>query len=130
MSQGSLVCCGSPLFLKSNYGYGYNLILTRKITRQNVIQRTEDKDIAELIKSIVPSAQINSSINTEISFKLPTEESSKFPKLLTQIEDKKDKLNVSNIGISVTSLEEVFLKLFEFLKFFELKLNFNFIFQS
>ena len=30
MSKGSLRCCGSPLYLKSKYGSGYSLVLTRK----------------------------------------------------------------------------------------------------
>ena len=40
MAQGRLICCGSPLFLKSRFGVGYNLVCTRTTARSE----NEDDD--------------------------------------------------------------------------------------
>ena len=125
MSQGSLNCCGSPLFLKNKFGSGYNLILTRKRTNPNshLASRPYDESksksasddqltgkIIEMVSRIIPSSSLNSNINSEISFKLPTEEANKFPELFIEIERRKEELGVFNAGISVASVEEVFLR--------------------
>lgn len=106
MSRGSLSCCGSPLFLKSKYGDGYNLVCIKKTN-----DSTSDNHIINLISKHIPSSKLNSNINTEISFVLPKEEAAKFPELLRDLETNKDNLNIVNIGISVTTVEEVFLKI-------------------
>lgn len=41
---------------------------------------------------------------------LPIENTDKFPGLFQELEYKKEKLAVLNIGISITTLEDVFLK--------------------
>lgn len=117
MSRGSLKCCGSPLYLKSKYGSGYNLILTRKrrnVAAENIEDNTSFKDqtdkIISLLNQFLPNAKLNSNINSEISFILPTEESGKFPQLFAEIEKNKNELGILNVGISVTTVEEVFLK--------------------
>ena len=40
MSKGNLKCCGSPLYLKSKYGDGYNLVINRKKTADNSEKKT------------------------------------------------------------------------------------------
>ena len=142
MSKGTLRCCGSPLYLKSKYGSGYNLTLTRM--RSNVSNldnevKTELNDdlrlthkIIKLVSSIIPNSKLSSNLNSEISFQLPTEESNKFPSLFNKIEKKKEKLKILNVGISVTTVEEVFLKLVYFVLFIYLVLNIstNIIFKN
>jgi len=117
MSKGSLHCTGSPLFLKSNYSSGYSLILTKKQqekqtdkTAMNTNDEFNTKQITDLIQSIIPYAKLNSNINSEISFLLPIEYTKEFPRLLDEIDSAKEKLNLVNIGISATTLEQVFLK--------------------
>ena len=113
MSKGTLRCCGSPLYLKSKYGSGYNLTLTRMRNDQksglnNDLRLTHK--IIKLVQKIIPDSKLSSNLNSEISFQLPTEESSKFPTLFGKIEKKKEALNILNVGISVTTVEEVFLR--------------------
>ena len=121
MSKGSLKCCGSPLYLKSKYGNGYNLVITKKKQNQPNVDRADSLDfsaksrnttnkINDLVMSIIPSAKLNSHINLEISFVLPTEESGKFSRLFETLEDKKDELGIVNVGVSVTTIEDVFLR--------------------
>ncbi len=115
MSRGELRCCGSPLYLKSMYGSGYNLIITRKndYNASNSTSNDNTHQLAELVSQHVNNAKLNSEINSEISFVLPKEECSKFPDLLLDLETKKESLNIINIGISITTVEDVFLKIGE-----------------
>ena len=119
MSKGSLRCCGSPLYLKSKYGSGYSLVLTRKKRTNSqldniALNNESDIDltnkIIDLVEKTVPHSKLSSNINTEIGFVLPTEETSKFPELFDKIDKMKDELKILNVGISVTTVEEVFLK--------------------
>ena len=107
MSQGELKCCGSPIYLKSKYGSGYNLILTKNKMASG---ESNSNRIIELVKGIIPNAKLHSDINSEISFMLPIQDTDKFSALFVQLEDLKDNLNILNIGISITTLEDVFLK--------------------
>lgn len=118
MSKGSLRCCGSPLYLKSKYSSGYNLVLTKttKTDNQNnaVLSSSGENETdirtIELVKSVVPDAQVNENLASEISFILPADQTSRFADLFARIENKKQTLNVNNVGISISTLEDVFLK--------------------
>lgn len=136
MSRGSLRCCGSPLFLKSKYSSGYNLVLTKrqldsaaanedestnnnnnnddKTTKEGHNHHTTSYEtgnrIRNLIQSILPEAALNENLNSEISFVLPSEKTGKFSELFEKLEENKQYLNIDNIGISISTLEDVFLK--------------------
>ena len=115
MSRGELKCCGSPIYLKSMYGSGYNLILTRKTSFEPTeIHGVENTNkIVGLINRHINNSKLNSEIAGELNFILPKEECAKFPDLLLDLETNKDSLNIVNIGISITTIEDVFLKIGE-----------------
>ncbi|XP_011653436.1 ABC transporter A family member 1 isoform X3 [Cucumis sativus] len=123
MANGSLKCCGSSLFLKHKYGVGYTLTLVKSAPTVSVA--------ADIIYRHIPSAVCVSEVGTEISFKLPISSSSSFESMFREIENymqrtvsnsaincsletsadiEKDHLGIDSYGISVTTLEEVFLK--------------------
>ncbi len=111
-------CCGSPIYLKSMYGSGYNLILTRKTNydciqneAMNPIENTNE--LIRLVNKHINNSKLNSDIAGEVSFILPKEECAKFPDLLLDLETNKVALNIVNIGISITTIEDVFLKIGE-----------------
>nr|QNH67917.1 ATP-binding cassette transporter subfamily A member 3 X1 [Brachionus plicatilis] len=110
MSKGSLRCCGSPLFLKSKYGSGYNLVLTKKRDENPV---DHDKEIIDLVTKSIPNSKLNTNLKSEISFVLPSEEAAKFSYLLDEIDKNRERLEIANVGISVTTIEDVFLKIGE-----------------
>ena len=124
MSQGSLYCCGSPLYLKSKFSSGYNLVLTKKhiecspndsnakidLYSINSNNNLATAKIIDLVQSVVPDAVLNSKINNEITFTLSIEHSHTFPKLFEQLDELKEELNLVNVGISATTIEQVFLK--------------------
>ena len=121
MSKGSLRCCGSPLFLKSKYSSGYNLVLTKKkfdsavdegeveTTTTTTTGEVSDR-LTNLIQGVIPEAILHENLNSEISFILPAQQTAKFSELFEKLDDNKPKLNIDNIGISISTLEDVFLK--------------------
>ncbi|KAK9664352.1 hypothetical protein RND81_14G035600 [Saponaria officinalis] len=116
MANGSLKCCGSSLFLKHQYGVGYTLTLAKTTAGTSMA--------ADIVYRHIPSAAIVSEVGTEISFKLPLASSSCFEAMLQEIESCMRNstscsgagayvngcAGIESYGISVTTLEEVFLR--------------------
>jgi len=69
--------------------------------------------VLSFIRSFVPSAQALSQAAGEISFQLPLSSVSNFAALFDALEERKDDMGVANYGVSMTRLEEVFLRLAE-----------------
>ncbi|GAB2295549.1 Phospholipid-transporting ATPase abca1 [Dionaea muscipula] len=115
MANGSLKCCGSSLFLKHQYGVGYTLTLVKNAPVASVA--------TDIIYRHIPSASLVSEVGTEISFKLPLTSSSSFEHMFKEIEtymknpapnseisQNENCPGIESYGISVTTLEEVFLR--------------------
>ncbi|KAF5176169.1 Abc transporter a family member, partial [Thalictrum thalictroides] len=116
MANGSLKCCGSSLFLKHQYGVGYTLTLVKSAPSASVA--------ADIVHRHVPSATRLSDVGTEISFRLPLASSSAFESMFHEIESCIRRhttsetsgnengycFGIESYGISVTTLEEVFLR--------------------
>uniref|UniRef100_A0A7N4V510 ABC transporter domain-containing protein n=1 Tax=Sarcophilus harrisii TaxID=9305 RepID=A0A7N4V510_SARHA len=103
MAKGELQCCGSSLFLKHKYGAGYHLIIVKE-------PRCNIEEISHLILNYVPTATMESNVAAELSFILPKESSYKFESLFTELEEKQTELGIASYGVSVTTMEEVFLR--------------------
>lgn len=58
----------------------------------------------------VQGAELTSQAGSELSYRFPFSASNQFPTLFDAIENDKKNLGVSDYGISVTTLEEVFLR--------------------
>ncbi|KAG1703615.1 hypothetical protein DVH05_007559 [Phytophthora capsici] len=107
MAEGELRCCGSSLFLKNQYGAGYNLTLVKDDAK------CDDQAVTKLIRSYVPSAELLSNVGSEIAFQLPQKSSPMFAPMFTDMDKKMAKLGLLSYGISATTLEEVFIKVAE-----------------
>ena len=105
MADGQLRCCGSSLFLKNRFGEGYQLVVVKK-------QGGDAREIKSLIDGTVPSAKFMGEAGCELQFQLPTSAVDAFPQLLGALEAGKatGSLAIDNFGISVTTMEEVFIK--------------------
>lgn len=57
-----------------------------------------------------PQAVLISKVSAEILMQLPLSSISTFPNLFSELDNNSTKLNVLSYGISITTLEEVFLK--------------------
>ncbi|ETL98845.1 hypothetical protein L917_04165 [Phytophthora nicotianae] len=107
MAEGELRCCGSSLFLKNRFGAGYNLTLVKDDAT------CKDSAVIDFVTSRVPAAQLLSNVGSEIAFQLPLASSSKFASMFADMDDNLQKLGLLSYGVSVTTLEEVFIKVAE-----------------
>ncbi|CAG9584632.1 unnamed protein product [Danaus chrysippus] len=103
MSGGRLQCVGTPYFLKKHYGIGYKLTIVKR-------DNCNVNDVTQFFKPFVPDIRENTNIGSELTYILPNEHVNKFPDMLKKFEEEKDNLKISSYGLSVTSLEEVFMK--------------------
>lgn len=105
MSEGAIRCSGSPLFLKTRFGVGYILSLSK--TNQDVpIDKIESH-----VKHIVPSAMITSAVAGEVIFRLPLDAVPLFAQLFSMLRNSSSILGINSYGISLTTLEQVFISL-------------------
>lgn len=110
LSHGRLRCCGSSLFLKNKFGLGYHLTL--------VVAEDADTDvILKSLEAVVPQVQMARYYGKELAFILPSNSAHQFPILFKQLDQNvtvADKnIGIESYGISMTTLEEVFLALSE-----------------
>lgn len=66
--------------------------------------------VKRLVQSHVSSSQLLSNVGSEIAFQLPLGATSAFPDMLHDIEQEKKHVGIDDYGLSVTTMEEVFLR--------------------
>eukprot|EP00386_Alphamonas_edax_P016021 GDKI01048985.1.p1 GENE.GDKI01048985.1~~GDKI01048985.1.p1 ORF type:complete len:1423 (-),score=406.43 GDKI01048985.1:254-4522(-) len=116
MSGGKLKCCGSSLFLKNLYGCGYNLTMVRTVNEKGKQGQTgpgtlvPNSEVLAFIKQFVPETEVMSEVGAEFAVRLPFSASVKFEQLFNALDEKKRQFSIGSYGVSVTTLEEVFLK--------------------
>ncbi|XP_044534952.1 phospholipid-transporting ATPase ABCA3-like [Gracilinanus agilis] len=103
MANGTLQCCGSSLFLKNKYGAGYHMIIVKD-------SNCDAAKIFEIIQEYIPNANLESNTGAELSFILPKESTDRFEALFTRLEEEQKDLRIASYGVSVTTMEEVFLR--------------------
>jgi ABC-type multidrug transport system ATPase subunit len=106
MGDGQLKCVGSSLFLKNIFGVGYNMTLEKKSAIN-----FDSNSIVSLLSSYVPECNVLTDVGTELTVQLPFSSSDKFQTLFEYIDSNIDTLGLQSYGISVTTLEEVFIKI-------------------
>ena len=104
MAKGDLVTCGSSVFLKNKYGVGYNIVFVKK----NI--QVASEGIIKTVHRFIDNAKVLSDVSSELSMQLPLDRVKEFSSLFREIDGKKDSLGIETYGISITTLEEVFLK--------------------
>uniref|UniRef100_A0A8C5JYU5 ATP-binding cassette, sub-family A member 8a n=1 Tax=Jaculus jaculus TaxID=51337 RepID=A0A8C5JYU5_JACJA len=103
LSKGKLKCAGSSLFLKKKWGIGYHLSL--QLNGMCVQEK-----ITSLVRLHIPEARLSAESEDKLSYILPLERTNKFPDLYRDLESCFD-LGIENYGVSMTTLNEVFLSL-------------------
>eukprot|EP00550_Attheya_septentrionalis_P003060 CAMPEP_0198282180 /NCGR_PEP_ID=MMETSP1449-20131203/2021_1 /TAXON_ID=420275 /ORGANISM="Attheya septentrionalis, Strain CCMP2084" /LENGTH=1933 /DNA_ID=CAMNT_0043978311 /DNA_START=256 /DNA_END=6057 /DNA_ORIENTATION=+ len=113
MAEGQLRCAGSPLFLKKSFGVGYQLTIEKRPQANGESKRGEQNDIEDKLKNIViggvPEATVLSNVGSEMSFQLPLGASTKFVDMFGELDRKVESREIITYGISITTLDEVFL---------------------
>ena len=107
MSQGKLYCLGSPLFLKKRFGVGYNLSIVKEVQGS---QQPDFSKIEALVQRQIPESRVFNTASAEILFEIPLECSFRFKNFFTELDASMKKLQIETYGISVTTLEEVFIR--------------------
>ncbi|KAJ0402315.1 hypothetical protein P43SY_008556 [Pythium insidiosum] len=117
MAEGEIRCVGSSLFLKNRFGVGYRLsfVLRQDQKSGNALGSRRDIEtrFVALLRRHVSQARLATDIGTELTFQLPFETSAQFPALFEELDARRDELGVESYAISVTTLEEIFLKVAE-----------------
>ncbi|KPJ13052.1 ABC transporter A family member 6 [Papilio machaon] len=108
ISKGRVRCAGTSLFLKNKFGIGYHLTLV-------LDGACREHQITRLVRGHVPRAEKARRHGRELSYILPHYAVHLFPPLFQAIEheikEKTNRLGITSYGVSMTTLEEVFLSL-------------------
>ncbi|XP_008492894.2 ATP-binding cassette sub-family A member 10 isoform X1 [Calypte anna] len=105
ISHGRLKCVGSSLFLKKKWGIGYHL-------RIHVSESCDLEKVTALVRGHIPNVRFSGHSQYELRYKLPLENTNKFPGLFSGLDSCSDQ-GIINYGVSMTTLEDVFLRLEE-----------------
>ncbi|CAD5121418.1 DgyrCDS9938 [Dimorphilus gyrociliatus] len=111
ISNGSLRCCGSSVFLKTTFGEGYHLFMVKTCWSE------EDRPllteaVTKFINKYVKSGYLKEDGLKELHYILPFAEVTKgsFERLFESLDQSIADLKISSYGIKDTQLEEVFMK--------------------
>lgn len=104
MTEGRLRTVGSSFFLKKKFGAGYRLICVKRPGFQTT-------SILNVVNEYVPEATLESESQTEATFVISEDKLPLFEHIFKKLEDSSEELHISSFGCSLTTLEEVFLKL-------------------
>lgn len=66
--------------------------------------------MTRLLRKYVSDIKVDTDVGSELSYKLDARNSHLFKAMLREFEDRSHSLGVNGYGISLTSLEEVFIK--------------------
>ena len=77
MGEGRMLCCGSSVFLKNNFGHGYSLTITKKSAE------VQSNPIISVVRKHIPQYEILTNIVTDLIIQLPLGDLSNFPALFT-----------------------------------------------
>ncbi|KAM7370351.1 hypothetical protein PAMP_009906 [Pampus punctatissimus] len=95
ISQGQLKCVGSSLYLK---------------IKMSINEECDSEKITSLVEKHVPKATLARQHEAELTFTLPFESMDTFSGLFSEF-DCQPNLGIINYGVSMTTLEDVFLRL-------------------
>lgn len=104
MAGGQLKCSGTSFFLKKRFGTGYHLICVKD-------EKCISHKVTELLAKYIPDIEIESDIGTELSYQLPESQVGIFEHMFIDLENQRESLHLGGYGVSLTTLEEVFLKI-------------------
>lgn len=104
MKGGKVSALGSSIFLKSTFGEGYNLTVVKSTTDPNTTILPYFKEhLGDLVVK-------QSEIQSEMTMTIPAEYATRFPQFFQEFDSSLEKLGIQSYGITISTLEEVFLK--------------------
>ena len=103
MNEGELQTVGSSFFLKKRFGSGLKLICVKE-------KGCNPTEVLNVLKEFASDTQLESNVQDEAVFSISEDNQHNFHKMFKKLEDDSEKLKVSSFGCSLTTLEEVFIK--------------------
>lgn len=103
MAEGDLKTVGSSFFLKKKFGVGYRLVCVK-------VPGCDPTHLTNLLSRYIPGIQIETNIGSELTYVLNENYVGQFKVIFADLETKANQLGISSFGVSLTTLEEVFLK--------------------
>ncbi|CAF4058228.1 unnamed protein product, partial [Adineta steineri] len=104
MTSGRLQANGTPDFLKSQIEFEYRLFIDKQETYPN-------ERVTVFIQKYLPNIVLERESSSEMVFGIRRNESKKIGRLVHALDEEKLNIGVENYGLSMTTIEEVFLKL-------------------
>lgn len=113
MAEGSLMCLGSPLFLKRHYGVGYQLTIEKDHTFKEKTSGEDGENTAaaagvpvdmdevldSIVKGNVKQANLLSNVGSEVSFQLPIAAASEFGPMFQGLDEQVERGAISSYGV-------------------------------
>lgn len=105
MCGGKMTALGSSMFLKSRFGMGYVMTIVKESSERNkkIMPYLHEKLGSEVMKL--------SEIQGEMTIQIPRELTHKFKDFFSEFDDDLFSLEIQNYGVSITTLEQVFLEI-------------------
>ncbi|KAF4713507.1 hypothetical protein FOZ63_012679, partial [Perkinsus olseni] len=106
MENGKLMAYGTTSFLKQQFGTGYTLSIAKKDSK------VPDEPLVKVVQDNIDdpsSVRVRSSAGQELSLQVPYSCAPSFPKVFEGLEGCKSDDQITAYGISVSSMEDVFL---------------------
>ncbi|EJD76542.1 ABC transporter ced-7 [Loa loa] len=113
MVRGRLICAGTSEFLKNRFGTGY--LLSIDLTPRQDFHHSFDQkeELLSTIRKHIPESEKQSATPQQITVLLPIECKRSFPSLFVDLEQNAEKYGINSFGLSLNTLEQVFLKVGE-----------------
>ena len=89
-------------------GAGYQMAIVKKSS-------CDTATVTRVVQSYVVGARLNSDVSAELSYILPQDSKANFSQLFTQLDQRKEELGIVSYGVSITTMDEVFVRLSDFL---------------
>jgi ATP-binding cassette subfamily A (ABC1) protein 3 len=103
MTKGKITCLGSSLFLKRQFGVGYNLAMVKASAAPNTMLESYFQ------QHLGPKAKKLTEVQTEIIMQVPLDYAPKFQQFFDKFDAMMPEFGIVQYGISITTLEDVFL---------------------
>ena len=99
-----MMCLGTSLFLKKRFGAGYKLTMVKQTKKPNTL-------FGPYLKENLGEVGLLSEVSSEITFQVSNESAKQFTRFFQQFDNELHDLGIISYGVSITTLEEVFLKI-------------------
>ncbi|KAL1442332.1 hypothetical protein MTO96_007831 [Rhipicephalus appendiculatus] len=107
MYSGSIICWGSPSFLKNACGVGYKL----RIQKEQKVYKSDA--VLAAVKKTLPQATIEEEKENEAIVALHTLERGSFPAMFKELEDESKILGIQSMGVSVATMQDAYVKIYK-----------------